>query len=238
MVYLAHHGIKGMRWGVRRYQNEDGTLTALGRKHYDYGSAKLSRLQKKSARFDRDIESLKPYENTGISTKKGKMVLTSDDVKSQIEALEKTKYENVGKKIERVQSRREKVIARGEKLSNEGDTFKGEYKKAFKIASAALVANIVYNLAGLGVNALEDSGRISEGKANTIRIITGIGGLGLVAAGAKASAKIGDKMRALGTYENTKAADFVARRKKEPSPGTNSSVNDHLTYQRKRKQNW
>ena len=29
--YLAHHGIKGQRWGVRRYQNEDGSLTAEGR---------------------------------------------------------------------------------------------------------------------------------------------------------------------------------------------------------------
>ena len=32
--YLAHHGIKGQKWGIRRYQNEDGTLTAEGRKHY------------------------------------------------------------------------------------------------------------------------------------------------------------------------------------------------------------
>lgn len=30
--YLEHHGVKGQRWGVRRYQNEDGTLTSLGKR--------------------------------------------------------------------------------------------------------------------------------------------------------------------------------------------------------------
>lgn len=31
---LYHHGIKGQRWGVRRYQNEDGTLTTAGKMRY------------------------------------------------------------------------------------------------------------------------------------------------------------------------------------------------------------
>ena len=33
---LYHHGIKGQKWGVRRYQNEDGSLTEAGKRRYRY----------------------------------------------------------------------------------------------------------------------------------------------------------------------------------------------------------
>lgn len=41
-TYLAHYGIKGMKWGERKYQNSDGSLTALGRVHYGVGEARKS----------------------------------------------------------------------------------------------------------------------------------------------------------------------------------------------------
>lgn len=37
---LYHHGIKGQKWGIRRFQNLDGTLTELGKRRYQYSNAK------------------------------------------------------------------------------------------------------------------------------------------------------------------------------------------------------
>ena len=51
--YLMHHGIQGQKWGIRLYQNKDGTLTPLGRLHY-YGSTKTreQRMQERAERMD------------------------------------------------------------------------------------------------------------------------------------------------------------------------------------------
>lgn len=51
---LAHYGVLGMKWGQRRYQNADGSLTAAGKKHYDetgeYGYTYKSHTTKKYTR--------------------------------------------------------------------------------------------------------------------------------------------------------------------------------------------
>lgn len=44
---FAHHGIQGMRWGVRRYQNADGTLTEEGKRRYLGDSRRTEKLRNK-----------------------------------------------------------------------------------------------------------------------------------------------------------------------------------------------
>ena len=39
---IVHYGVDGQEWGKRRYQNKDGSLTPLGRRHYGYGSGRQS----------------------------------------------------------------------------------------------------------------------------------------------------------------------------------------------------
>lgn len=43
---LEHHGIKGQKWGVRRFQNKDGTRTALGKKRESSPDAKEKEARK------------------------------------------------------------------------------------------------------------------------------------------------------------------------------------------------
>lgn len=47
---LSHHGIKGQKWGIRRYQNSDGSLTAEGRERYLVVGKKYEKLNRRGYR--------------------------------------------------------------------------------------------------------------------------------------------------------------------------------------------
>lgn len=46
---LQHYGIKGMKWGVRRFQAKDGSLTSVGRKRYKANKSDEAAFGKKGA---------------------------------------------------------------------------------------------------------------------------------------------------------------------------------------------
>lgn len=58
MNELYHHGILGQRWGVRRYQNKDGTYTEAGKKRYGHNDRKKNDSVYKPTVYSKDNEGL------------------------------------------------------------------------------------------------------------------------------------------------------------------------------------
>ena len=67
---LSHHGIKGQKWGIRRFQNKDGSLTTKGKKRY--GLSYESRLERK---IDREFEKNKTEGITKDKSESAEMTL-------------------------------------------------------------------------------------------------------------------------------------------------------------------
>lgn len=70
---LAHHGIRGMRWGVRRYQNKDGSLTSAGRK--------------KMAKLDKEYSKLTGQKRTTESPNTRLSKMTDDEIRARINRI-------------------------------------------------------------------------------------------------------------------------------------------------------
>lgn len=100
MDFIEHYGIKGQRWGVRRYQNEDGSLTPAGRKRLSKDYKKLSvkvtkDLSKNYEKMNIDSynEASKYMNETGLNKINSKKYKDQD---SYFEAFEKEFNDKMG----------------------------------------------------------------------------------------------------------------------------------------------
>lgn len=76
---LRHWGIKGMKWGVRRYQNADGTLTAAGKKRYTNPDGSLN--EKGKNYYTKEMSRLRAEKKSLTAQKKTNEQLAKLDVK-------------------------------------------------------------------------------------------------------------------------------------------------------------
>lgn len=97
---LEHFGVKGMKWGVRRYQNTDGTLTAAGKeklKKYKFNernkvSAQMTKYTNSATRYREKKKKqgiyIRPEKNKEIDKR-------ISDFKKELKAIEKMKFSDM-----------------------------------------------------------------------------------------------------------------------------------------------
>lgn len=124
---LCHFGIKGMKWGVRRYQNADDSLTKAGKKRYDeYGNKRrgpfsgmgyaaksiLENLSKSNPKYREQVDKQTiNYETKGMTDKQKKLYslnyyndrkrISLDEVKRTNEYLQKLHSNNKSRSEQR-----------------------------------------------------------------------------------------------------------------------------------------
>lgn len=107
---LYHHGIKGQKWGIRKYQNADGSLTAAGKARYNLKEAK------------RDYKKTLKRARNGFGIK-------------GIEKSTKARKELEGKRLKYIDAKAKKAALKSEK--KEFNTYVKEFRKTGLKGSAA-----------------------------------------------------------------------------------------------------
>lgn len=134
---LAHHGIKGQKWGVRRFEKADGGLTAAGKARYygDKDSFKASNGIKVGAPKNAGVAAFRKFQATKVG---GGMLSGMAKANKAISVGSKAKagWDRIGKQIEKEnQAVRESEKAHRMAVNSEKETkrqAKEEYKERYK----------------------------------------------------------------------------------------------------------
>ena len=153
---LCHFGIKGMKWGVRRYQNYDGSYTQAGVKRYQNA---MNIYEKRKS--DYDISKKQGLRGDALKLKKAKVKEAKREVKKHYKHLALDKKADKGKIR----------YARGQRISNDDRIVRGLIGLSTMAVSAAVYNNYTGALGSQKVTeALINIGKLSTAAAAIKRL--------------------------------------------------------------------
>ncbi len=164
--YLEHHGIKGQRWGIRRFQNEDGSLTAKGRKRYgsdldinDRSRQNVAKIRLGEARRRLDV------------AKENSKKTNNDYRVAELKQRERSAKAAVN---------RSKKIDRGAKYAAKGETITGnKFKAGVAVMAASATTKLLTQYLNTRLRDLGDQGRLTAGHVAVAKKINTYGSYGI-----------------------------------------------------------
>ena len=129
--FLYHHGIKGQHWGVRRFQNDDGSLTDAGRKRYYSSDVDGANKNLSNAKADYKKAVGNYYKTTG-----GGMIYNQKATKDLTDSAKKLNWAKEDLKDEKVKTK----LNAETKVSKRRTALEEEYKKKGMTDEEAAVA--------------------------------------------------------------------------------------------------
>ena len=129
---LYHYGIKGMRWGVRRYQNPDGSLTLKGQRRY-------SETHNRTLKSGTEVQNISRRQ-LDVSNKKSNRIYgsyTDSDKTEYIDTMGNFQYDGKGYKNTFVVKKDIKIASEREVVKTISEMFKENPKETSKIMARA-----------------------------------------------------------------------------------------------------
>lgn len=206
--YIAHHGILGQKWGIRRYQNPDGTLTDAGRKRYKSESVdninnakglekRLNDLDTSRSRNKRDSED---YQKAA-SRNSARAAVLGAKLPSKSNAINKARAQ----KVDKLKKLSEEQTAKSKESKRNSEEATRQIKSLLEKASAAkyeIYSEPTMRVTSKGYEKLIGLGIILS--APTLSAIASAGAPPAIGAGAAAGATLGGKMIMLNLRKGNK----------------------------------